>query len=312
MPARLSPPAVALLTISLLLTIIVVNRYALVSARDIRANDVVVETAEVMYVPRAGLVRAMFLGYDQAAADVMWLKTIDYFARHFLHDRRYAWLEHFIDLVVELDPQFRRVYHWAGTNVLYGRRFTNENVMRSNVYYEKALERFEDDSEAAYRLGVNYFFELKTKDEALRTAWNDKALSYFEMAANMPGAPQRMVALVASLYSRLGQQQAALQYLLDLYSASESDAERKMLHARIKEMEADVDLDAVDAARNAFESRRTAHFDYLSPDQYIALGEPVGERVLDFDWRRQMDQNSPGALSSAGTEAAPPPVELKQ
>lgn len=282
---RLPRPIRALLAVLALGTLVILNRLDLLFTRQIRDNSVVVETAEVLYVPDARLMRLLFLGYDQAAADVTWLRTTEYFGRHFTTDRRYEWLEHFIDLILELDPRFRRVYHWAGTNVLYGRRFTNENVERSNHYYRRALEEFPDDWEAAYRLGMNYYIEMTSDDPEERRRFREQGVQYLEMAANMPGAPAFLRRLVASLYGKLGKDEVALQYYVDLYLQTDDPEKREVLRQRMAEFRTGVDVDALAAYAARTDERHRKEFPYAPRGLFLLLDRPDGDAVPDVDWR---------------------------
>ncbi len=208
---NLSGPARVILVLAALSTLIILNLSSRTQARQLRDNAVFAMQGEVLYVPDRRQLRLMTLGYDQTAADLVWVRTLEYFASHFKGDRRYPWLEHFLEQIISLDPDFTKVYHWAGANVLYGRRFTNENVERSNHFYALALKRDPDDFEAAYRLGLNYYVELKSDDSEQRRKWREQGLSYLERAANTPGAPTRVRNLVASISSRLGNKKIAIQ-----------------------------------------------------------------------------------------------------
>ena len=220
----------------MLVTLGVLNVASLSNARQLRDSDSFALPSEVIYVPNTVQLRIMTLGYNQAAADIVWVRTLEYFARHFSGDRKYVWLEHFLNQINHLDPGFHKVYHWAGANVPYGRRFTNENVERSNYFYKAALERKPDDYEAAYRIGLNYYVEMKGKTKEESAKYREMGLSYLERAANTPGAPRRMRKLVASISSRLGKKQIALQYLIDMYMQSSDEEQRDILAQRITDM----------------------------------------------------------------------------
>ena len=240
---------------------------------------------EVLYVPDRRQLRLMTLGYDQTAADLVWVRTLEYFASHFKGDRRYPWLEHFLEQIISLDPDFTKVYHWAGANVLYGRRFTNENVERSNHFYALALKRDPDDFEAAYRLGLNYYVELKSDDSEQRRKWREQGLSYLDRAANTPWAPTRVRNLVASISSRLGKKQIALQYLVDLYVQTSDPIQRDKLKLRIEAIQKEIGRSAGPEDAVRFEADRKKHFAYLSPALFSILGEPHRQRIGDKGWR---------------------------
>ncbi len=282
---RLPGPLHALLIIALLATLLVHNRLARVSATAARANEVAMGASEVLYVPDVRLSRVMALGYDQAAADLLWIRTIGYFTEHFTSDRRYPWLEHFIEQILELDPQWRLVYHWAGASVLYGRRFTNENISLSNHFYERALERFPEDHEAAYRLGINYYVEMRGTDPAERRRFQEIGLSWLELAANMPSAPSNIRSLVASISRKLGKSQLAMQYLIDLYLGTDDPAQRAELRGRIEDMKAEQgDAPEVAATAARFQQSWKSFFPYVSPPLFALLGEPEQIGTPDRPW----------------------------
>lgn len=287
--AALPAAARSVIVLGLIATLLISNRLASLSAQEIRANDAVTGNVEVVYVPDERLSRAIALGYDQAAADLLWIRTIGYFTRHFITDRRYPWLEYFVEQILKLDPRWRLVYHWAGATVLYGRRFTNENIMLSNHFYQKALDRFPEDHEAAYRLGVNYYVEMKSADPEEQKRFRETGLSFLELAANMPSAPSHLRSLVASVSRRLGKSQLALQYLLDLYLATEDPEQRRELRFRIDDVRAEQGSDGdMLAAAERFERLWKARFPYVSPPMFGLLGEPDGDAVQDRSWKTLM------------------------
>lgn len=280
----LSPPARAVVGVAVLLTILVFNRGSRVAAHEIRNNSAMVEGAEVVFVPDRRLSRIMGMGYDQAAADLLWLRTLGYFSKRFVRSREYAWLEHFVHQIIDLDPYFRKVYQWAGASVLYGRRFTNENVLLSNRIYERAMAQFPDDYEPAYRIGLNYYIEMKAKDPAERRHFKEQGLAYLEQAANSPQAPPLIRNFVASVSSKLGKTQLARQYLIDLYLATTDPDVRESLRARITRLDEKSGAQAAESAA-IFQSNWRAHFPYVTAPIYALMGEPEQRRIPDRSWR---------------------------
>lgn len=283
---RLPYSARFVLVVGLLAALLAHNRLSLVTARSARANEAAASfQGEVLYVPDTRLSRAMAMGYNQAAADLLWIRTIGYFSEHFTTDRRYTWLEHFVEQILELDPHWRLVYHWAGASVLYGRRFTNENVRLSSGFYERALKRFPDDHEAAYRLGLNYYVEMRSADPAEHRRFQEIGLSWLEQAANMPSAPASIRGLVASVSRKLGKSQLALQYLIDLYLSTDDPEQRAELHARMEDMKAEQgDAEELAAAAARFQNSWKSFFPYVSPPLFALLGEPEQAGTPDRPW----------------------------
>lgn len=65
---------------------------------------------ELLYYPSGVWVRQAALGYETAAADVAWLRAIQYYGEHRLSDQRYDMIGHVMGIVAELDPRFTEAY----------------------------------------------------------------------------------------------------------------------------------------------------------------------------------------------------------
>ena len=276
------------------------HQLTLLEARDARAEECVVESVETLYVPDIRTTQLLFLGYRQTAADVVWLRALDYFAGHFNGDHRYHWLVYFIDQIVELDPRFRRVYQWAGATVLYGQQFTNENVRLSNRFYEADLKQFPDDYEAAFRLGMNYYVEMHASDPAERRKFQEIGAQYLEQAANMPGATDQIRNLVASIYTKLGSTELAVQSLLLMLQTTENPRQRDNILARLEKVRGRTDT--LELARGLENSERQRHtfFDYLPAALFVLVdgggkGTATGG-IPDRSWRELIPDVSVGDL----------------
>lgn len=274
---------------------------ARLEAASAMTNAVVVETRETMYVPDIRTTKLAFLGYDQAAADVLWLRAIEYFGRHFTGDRRYPWLIHFVDQIIRLDPRFRRVYHWAGASVLYGQTFTDNNVRLSNRFYEAALKQFPEDSEAALRLGLNYYVEMHGNSPEDRKRFQKIGADYIELAANMPGASLSTRQLLAGVRRNLGEKELAVQSLLQLLETANDDSQREAIKKRLAEFGR---TDAGELAQQVeqLETRRKAAFEYLPPAFYLLIDGHAPPGPEDRDWRALISDVSVGEAATAAEE----------
>ena len=65
---------------------------------------------ELLYYPSGVAVRQAALGYETAAADLTWLRGIQYYGEHRLTDQKYELIGHVMDIVTELDPAFTQPY----------------------------------------------------------------------------------------------------------------------------------------------------------------------------------------------------------
>jgi len=65
---------------------------------------------ELLYYPSGYAVRGAAMGYETAAADLAWLRGIQYYGEHRLTDQKYDLIGHVMDIVTELDPSFVQPY----------------------------------------------------------------------------------------------------------------------------------------------------------------------------------------------------------
>lgn len=268
---KLSPLSRLLIGLAALTTLVIVGQDRRTAARNhlLESPPDVPYGFQNLYVPSTPTLRVATAGYDQAAADLLWVRVLGYFGEHMATDKQYTWLEIFIEQILSLDPAFQKVYEIAAVIVLYGSDFSDENVRKSNRFYRLALERFPNNYEAAFSLGFNYYFEMKGKDEAERAELREKGLAYFTMAASMPGAPVDYQGLVASLYSQAGQVAVAQRHYIDLYLRTEDPVYRRVFKQRLEEQ--GVDVSAIEAEYEAIEARRKARYPYLPFDTYLLL-----------------------------------------
>jgi hypothetical protein len=232
---------------------------------------------EVVYLSNIHVTRLIALGHNHAAADFLWIRSIQYFVSHFMTDRRYPWLEHFVDQIITLDPHFKQAYLWAASCILYGQKITADRVHRSNRLYQKALERFPNDYEAAYRLGMNYYSELRVDDPELKAKYQAMGLAYFERAAQAPNAPKNVSALIRGIAKRMGRQEVLFYTLSDEYIRAKNPEEKRYVKERldqlIQKMNDSGTLDKMLQEIQHIESKRKAIFPYLNALDFELINE---------------------------------------
>ena len=148
------------------------------------------DTPEFCRIPEPSALRVMGLGHTQMMADLIWIQALSYFGSHFVADREYRWLERYVETVIELDPDFRKIYHWAGIVVMYGGQVIDNEAVRTSIrFLELGVERFPDDWDLNFMLGVNYCWELAPESEQEARELRLIGARYLRQAAALPGAP---------------------------------------------------------------------------------------------------------------------------
>ena len=174
----------------------------------------------LMYLPSGKYLKPLMLGFDQIAADVLWIKAIGYFGGHYLTDRNYQWLYHILDLTTSLDPYFRYPYEFGGVVLAVEK----EDFEQSNKLLKKGMRYHSDYWKFPFYLGFNSFFRLKDSETAAR---------YISTAATLPDCPSYLPKLAASLYTQSGKKETALNFLNRMYNDLEVPWLKKSLAHKI-------------------------------------------------------------------------------
>jgi hypothetical protein len=185
----------------------------------------VIEGEELLYLPSGEMIQLVSLGFDEVAADILYIKLIGYFATHAMTDRVYTWLYHIADLVTTLDPHFRFPYVFAGLMLnLEADQFDNARKILL-----KGINVFPDDWYFPFALGLNYFFH----DADFTTAAH-----YYELAYEK-GGPVYFKKFSDTLKEKGKTKETTLEFLYFLYEIFPTNELRQILWNRIVELQSE-------------------------------------------------------------------------
>jgi hypothetical protein len=160
------------------------------AARDRRAE-------ELLYYPSGFMVRRAALGYETAAADIAWLRAIQYYGEHRITDQQYGRIGHVMSVVGELDPRFRQAYVF-GAFVLAQELKQPE---RGLDLLRQGMAANPEDWDLAFETGFLYYV-CRHDDVA--------AAHYFTLASRLPGHPDYVERFAAFANQRAGNRETAL------------------------------------------------------------------------------------------------------
>ena len=81
---------------------------ALLASPDVHAHKM--EKEELFYYPSGAFLKEAVLGYDQAAAALAWLRSVQYYGEHVRSDQKFDLMYHLCDITTDLDPHFEEPY----------------------------------------------------------------------------------------------------------------------------------------------------------------------------------------------------------
>jgi hypothetical protein len=179
----------------------------------------------LLYLPNGRLLKTLVLDFDSVAADYYWLRTIGYFGGHFMADKKYPWLGHMLELVTDLDPRLGVAYYFGGIVLA----MEVKDVPASNHILLKGMVNLPDNWKYPFFLGFNYFFH---DGDLPLAAW------YLERASLLPGRPEYLLKLVASLYARAGMTENAITFLNTVLETVEEEHVRQGIRQKIEDLRA--------------------------------------------------------------------------
>ncbi len=164
-------------------------------------------------LPRVAIVRPLLLGFQPLAADLYWIRTIQYFGAHAEGDGEFPHLYALVDFVTSLDPHFVEAYDLGGLFLSIRRQ-----LPQAIAIYEKGIAANPERWELPYDLGRLYFLDLPDNMAALR---------WWKLADGIPGRPEYISRFIARLYAKTGDLETALELWQDMYEHSGNEWVRR-------------------------------------------------------------------------------------
>lgn len=203
---------------------------------------------EVLYVWSGEHVKRMVPGFEGLAADVYWLRTVQYFGgeRLFAPDKRFELLRPLVDITTTLDPRLEIAYR-------YGAVFLSEPQPLGAGSPREGIEVLEKGALALPRswrlrqdLGFFHYLFLHDAETASRVLLE---------AAAIPGAAFWLRTLAADLLAKGGDRESSRRMWRQMYEQAEEGIIRENARVRLLILDSLDRRDAVAAAASRFEER---------------------------------------------------------
>lgn len=204
---------------------------------------------EVLYLWSGRQVKALLPGFEAIAADVYWLRTVQYFGgqRAYSRDKDFALLYPLIDITTTLDPRLEIAYR-------YGAIFLSEpppvgaGRPREGI---AILERGAQALPASWRLRQDeaFFYYLFLKDA-------EKASEVLMEASRIPGAAFWLKAMSADLLAKGGDREKSRRMWRQMYEQAEEGILKANAFERLRVLDALDQADRLTAAVAEFERQK--------------------------------------------------------
>jgi len=152
---------------------------------------------ELLYYPSGVAVQKAALGHQSTAADLAWIRAVQYYGEHKKSDRKFTMMGHIFDIITDLDPRFVNAY-------IFGGLVTAEDagdVARGVALMEKGVAANPESWQMAFETGFVHYVCARDYAAAARQ---------FRRAAALPGAPESTRRFAAAMTARAGDPRLAL------------------------------------------------------------------------------------------------------
>jgi hypothetical protein len=252
-------------------------------AREAAERQAPVGIADEPYAPAPDTARLVTLGYRELFADLLFLRLKGYFGGTENTANGVAAL---VEAIIALDPQHHRIYEWGARAItLSGRGVDNAAYLRAIAVLDAGARQFPEDWKLPYLAGEIYTQDLQTTDPAERRAWDERGTLLTESAIRKPNAPAQAALWAATMRTRLGQHQRAIDGLREmLLVTNDDDARARLLDklAALEEGGANELAAELLEARRRFEAAWLADRPAVPASTYVLIGAPL-QRRLRFD-----------------------------
>jgi hypothetical protein len=246
------------------------------------------------YAPAASTAPLMTLGYRELFADLLYLRLMGYFGDR---ENTANGIAALVEAIAAIDPRFHRIYEWGARAItLASRGVDNAAYLRAIAVLDAGAQQFPDDWKLPYLAGEIYTQDLQTADPAERRAWDERGTLATESAIRKPNAPAAAATWAATMRTRLGQHQRAVDGLREMLLVTNDDSARARLLAKLAEL-AELDpRSASELAAELLDARRRFEAAWLTArpavpaSMYLLIGPPLPP---SFD---------PGDLATGGRE----------
>jgi len=273
---RRSPKWVSGVLFCAVLTVVLAGMLLTLREIDHRQDLSVIRMEQFRVLPPGEYLKPILLGYQNIAADVLWLRMIQVLGERKVSAQDYEWLYHALDVITTLDPQYTYAYQIGGIVLaeLAHRVDLSDQILQKGVAHNPTYWYL------PFYLGFNHFFHLQDYPAAAE---------YMARASQLPGHPAFVPPLAARLYAQAGSPETALDFLEIMWRETKDERVKESLQGRMKEVliERDIQLleEGVANYMEHFGKRPGSLSDLVNRGVLVALPQEPFGGVYNFDAR---------------------------
>ena len=181
---------------------------------------------DLSYYPSGEFLRPATLGHAETAADLAWLRAVQYYGAHRQDSNDFQRMPHVFRILTELSPEFLPAYVFGAFSLAQegGSFAAGEQLLL------KGIEANPRSGYLAFELGFLYYVKPGGRD--LR-----KAAEYFQMASRLPDAPEGAARFAAFAREHSGDLRVAYALWERVFQTSQNRYMRDIAERNMREIE---------------------------------------------------------------------------
>lgn len=181
---------------------------------------------ELSYYPSGRYLKPATLGHTETAADLAWLRAVQYYGAHRLSDNQFVRMEHVFHVLTTLSPGFIPAYVFGA----FALAQEGHDFAAAERLMLEGLEANPTSGQLAFQLGFLYYVKPGGRDLK-------HAAEYFQQAARQTDAPRQSLHFAAYARQQSGDLRVAYELWADVARDSDNRymremAERELEHIR--------------------------------------------------------------------------------
>lgn len=250
---------------------------ALIQPRLAASVHAVKERDDIVAFPPPEQLRALVLGWDAAAVDLLWSSLLVEYGEHFAERRDFKEIPRYIDAILALEPSYAPLYRYVDTMLAYRpMQGTEADVVLARKYLERGMKERPQDSRVYMKFGQFCAFIAPSflSSEAARKEWRRAGAEAIARAVELGEDADEALAASAML-SEAGEKREAVRYLENAYAFTEHPSMREVHDAigrRLASLEESTERDAEKDALQAVTDRWSREMPTVTRDRYLLLG----------------------------------------
>ncbi len=177
---------------------------------------------ELSYYPSGNHLRPATLGHAESAADLAWIRAVQYYGEHRRSDNRFIKMEHVFDILTTLSPEFVDAYIFGA----FALAQEGQDFKAAEALMLKGIDANPTSGRLAFELGFLYYVRPGGRELT-------HASEYFEQASRQPDGPPQASRFAAFARQNSGNLGVALELWGNVFEGTNNPELRRMAEREI-------------------------------------------------------------------------------